>query len=355
MIYVAITVQTLPSISHGRSPYSIVNFRPHPPRLSLSQKKPIMADSLPSEADTAFSTLQESIQKALIATTRATTSVCAQDIPFHRSLDPTISTHLDAQQKRVLALAERLLANAAAGSSIVHPQLKDAEAIDGNWRGIVEVVDVLLERADTCLDERSGLVKKRPVDQVDADATSQKTSKYKSSFSKVPRNLDITKPQETFEVKVNNNFDGKFRPLIKAKPHAKKPLPTKGEEQYDHPYRLEIESFVAYPPAVYTRQEPIQYKPLESTKAVYVDTEEAMLEMLEQLKQSTEIAIDLEHHDQRSYVGIVSLMQISTRTQDWIIDTLKPWRHKLSILNEVFANPDILKVSVQHSQPKLTR
>jgi hypothetical protein len=37
-------------------------------------------------------------------------------------------------------------------------------------------------------------------------------------------------------------------------------------------------------------------------------------------------------------------MQISTRDQDWIVDTLKPWRHKLEVLNEVFADPSIVKV-----------
>ena len=66
--------------------------------------------------------------------------------------------------------------------------------------------------------------------------------------------------------------------------------------------------------------------------------------MLEELKKATEIAIDLEHHDFRSYNGLLSLMQISTREKDWIVDTLVPWRHKLEILNEVFADPKIVKV-----------
>jgi exosome complex exonuclease RRP6 len=66
--------------------------------------------------------------------------------------------------------------------------------------------------------------------------------------------------------------------------------------------------------------------------------------MLSELKQAKEIAIDLEHHDVHTYVGLLSLMQISTREKDWIIDTLKPWREELSILNEVFADPKIVKV-----------
>lgn len=66
--------------------------------------------------------------------------------------------------------------------------------------------------------------------------------------------------------------------------------------------------------------------------------------MLAELKTAKEIAIDLEHHDNRSYIGLVSLMQISTRNKDWIVDTLKPWRRRLECLNEVFADPAILKV-----------
>ena len=67
--------------------------------------------------------------------------------------------------------------------------------------------------------------------------------------------------------------------------------------------------------------------------------------MLEELKLASEIAVDLEHHDEHSYIGLVSLMQISTRTKTWVIDTLKPWRRELQILNEVFTNPGIVKVS----------
>lgn len=66
--------------------------------------------------------------------------------------------------------------------------------------------------------------------------------------------------------------------------------------------------------------------------------------MVSELLSAKEIAVDLEHHDVHSYHGIVSLMQISTRDHDWIIDTLKPWREELQVLNKVFANPDILKV-----------
>ena len=113
--------------------------------------------------------------------------------------------------------------------------------------------------------------------------------------------------------------------------------------RYSHPYQFEIEQY-QYPSSIYTSSTPIPYHPFNSTTATFVDTEDALDEMLQDLKQVKEIAIDLEHHDQRSYIGIVSLMQISTRDRDWIVDTLKPWRRKLQALNEVFVDPAIIKV-----------
>ena len=86
------------------------------------------------------------------------------------------------------------------------------------------------------------------------------------------------------------------------------------------------------------------YKPIDSTVAKWVDSVEDFQTMLAELKTATEIAIDLEHHDYRTYYGLTCLMQISTRDQDWIVDTLVPWRHRLEALNECFANPNIIKV-----------
>lgn len=120
-------------------------------------------------------------------------------------------------------------------------------------------------------------------------------------------------------------------------------LIANGQLRYKHPYETEIQD-LKYPKQVYEKTEPILYHDVEKTSAVWVDTYEGVLEMLAELKKAKEIAVDLEHHDYRTYPGLLSLMQISTRDKDWIVDTLRPWRHKLEVLNEVFADPNILKV-----------
>jgi exosome complex exonuclease RRP6 len=113
--------------------------------------------------------------------------------------------------------------------------------------------------------------------------------------------------------------------------------------RYNHPYSVEIEQ-ASYPEAVFKIADPLPYMSPAETQAIFVDTKEGLEEMLAELRNASEIAIDLEHHDLHSYVGLVCLMQISTRQKDWIIDTLVPWREELQILNEVFADPRILKV-----------
>ena len=67
--------------------------------------------------------------------------------------------------------------------------------------------------------------------------------------------------------------------------------------------------------------------------------------MLGKLRQAQEIAVDLEHHRHRSFNGFVCLMQISTRCDDFVVDTLT-LREELEELNEIFTNPDVLKVAL---------
>ncbi|KAB2102496.1 Exosome complex exonuclease [Alternaria gaisen] len=289
-----------------------------------------------------FKTLQTEISAALKSTTKSASLIGAADISFQRSLNPEAGTQLDAQNARLLHIAQRLLENAAASSDAVGPKLPDVEAIDTNWRGVVDIIDSLLEKADTSLDEYTGVVKRL------SPATEQATAKPRPNIAD---KKIIAKPQLKFEHLPANYESGGFRPLVTAKPHAKIPLEKcletfkdkRGREQYPHPYQTEIETY-EYPSTVYEYSEPQQYPPFESTTATLVDTPEALATMLSELKTAKEIAIDLEHHDNRSYIGMVSLMQISTRDKDWIVDTLKPWRRKLECLNEVFADPNILKV-----------
>lgn len=54
--------------------------------------------------------------------------------------------------------------------------------------------------------------------------------------------------------------------------------------------------------------------------------------------------VDLEHNQYRSFQGLTCLMQISTRTEDFIVDTLKLRIHVGPYLREVFKDPTKKKV-----------
>lgn len=84
-------------------------------------------------------------------------------------------------------------------------------------------------------------------------------------------------------------------------------------------------------------------KDLSETPFEYVSTTAQLEKMCEKLSKCSEIGVDLEHHSFRTYQGFTCLIQISTRSEDFIVDALT-LRHELHVLNEIFANPKIVKV-----------
>lgn len=347
-----------------------------------------------------FKSLQDKVQASLLSATRTVNRIASEDLAFQRTAHPSAGDRLDDQSLRLLSLSTDLLRSAGkATDQKAVRTLEDSEDVDIHWRAIVDVVDGLLEKADICLDEYTGLVKRKSDFPEPAPAKKAKTNDRLDY--KVFR-ANIIKPQNAFEATVDNIALGPWKPILTQKPHATVPLEeslgitadennkeqydytpflslltvhrggksleglskralwnherkisrlqqkgsiedTNGQFRYKHPYETEILE-LQYPATVYETRDPIPYQPIETTSAIWVDTYEGVLEMLEELKQATEIAVDLEHHDYRSYHGLLSLMQISTRDKDWVVDTLRPWRQKLEILNEVFADPKILKV-----------
>ena len=53
-----------------------------------------------------------------------------------------------------------------------------------------------------------------------------------------------------------------------------------------------------------------------------MDTPAALAAMAERLASTREVAVDLEHHSHRSFQGFTCLMQLSTRSEDFVVDTI---------------------------------
>ena len=111
---------------------------------------------------------------------------------------------------------------------------------------------------------------------------------------------------------------------------------------FPNPYEYEIDHYEYLPKQLNSRN-PILYKSNEVTPFSWVDTVQQLQIMCEKLKKVEEIAIDIEQHGYRSYQGFNCLIQISTRDEDFVVDTIV-LRSSLSLLNETFTNPNIVKV-----------
>lgn len=109
-----------------------------------------------------------------------------------------------------------------------------------------------------------------------------------------------------------------------------------------HPYEYEIDH-LEYTDEQLRSSPEIKPRPLGETPLHLVETKEQLVEMLDKLRAEQLIAIDLEHHDYRTYQGITCLMQVSSRMEDFIVDTLLLRSH-LHMLNEVFTDPKVVKV-----------
>lgn len=185
---------------------------------------------------------------------------------------------------------------------------------------------------------------------------------------------NILRPQLKFKEKPDNS-NVPFIPIIKEKPNALKPLEehrtyeTEIPEEQDvpaalanfiheqrlhtpggenlqsnlHPYQFELEQFEPENDDMNLKESQV-YNPLDETNLVFVDNVEKLSQLLTVLKDVKEFAVDLEHHSFRSFQGFVCLMQISTREEDYLVDTVE-LRSELPVLNEVFTDPGILKVN----------
>lgn len=276
----------------------------------------------------------------IVEVVRASSALAAQDVDFYKSLDKSISESLTKTSNNVLELINNMLTTIDENTPILE---YGKEKLEGNWRDFGDVMDNLLEKSDRSLD----ILSKRNIKGTKYDTTDGSRDADLAPFKKD----NVMKPQLLFSTPVDNSESHPFKPLLKEKPNSLQALDeclklVPGDENtplhYPNPYEFEIDH-QEYNENMLRIREPIPSQPWDSTTAIWVETKEALNDMIQDLQTVTEIAVDLEHHDLRSYYGITCLMQISTRSQDYIIDTIA-LRNDLITLNTIFTNPQITKV-----------
>ncbi|KEH25571.1 exosome complex exonuclease RRP6 [Medicago truncatula] len=152
--------------------------------------------------------------------------------------------------------------------------------------------------------------------------------------AKIPFHIPtIRRPQDEFSIIVNN-ANVPFEHVWLQR--------SDDGQKFVHPLeKLSVLDFVDKDPENIVPQKPPS---LESTPFKLVEEVKDLKEMAAKLRSVNEFAVDLEHNQYRSFQGLTCLMQISTRTEDFVVDTLKLRIHIGPHLREVFKDPSKRKV-----------
>lgn len=338
--------------------------------------------------------LQERVQPLTQAAARLPNP---SDLSFHRSLDKQLTKDLEETKNELISTIQSLLSCAGPSRRAENEDEKKLsidDLVDANAfeRNLGDTIDTLLERTDMRLDEYQGKI---PVQQNSTKSSSSlrngkaQDSSSSQTASSIPvlgplpshiLNAPIKPlPQTKFSVKPDNSRSTIWKHSLTQKPHAQVPLTWRapsleGEEEVArsagvrqgmycaegdprfNPYYLEINSFS--PPShaleVPTLQNLVAPPPLVKDKPeagpipfIWVNDQKSFDYLYDHLMEERvkEIAVDVEHHQYRSYQGLVCLVQISTRWKDFIIDALSPIIRQISTkLNDAFADPAKVKI-----------
>jgi len=194
--------------------------------------------------------------------------------------------------------------------------------------GLTDVVDAHLDRVEDSLGELTG--RSAPVDALRPAA--------KRARTKAPG--VAVKPQVNFPVPVDNHAPFVPPPPVGVPDGLLGRLTLDGAT---HPMADIIREFPSTVWALALRP-PVPPRAMVETPCTWVDTPEKLDAMVDVLAKQEAIAVDLEAHDLRSFQGFVCLMQISTRTEDFLVDTLALRGSIGAALGSIFHDPRIIKV-----------
>ncbi|XP_041860709.1 exosome component 10 [Melanotaenia boesemani] len=319
---------------------------------------------------------------AVLSATKASAGIpqAGDEYDFYRSF-PGFQEFCESQGDKLLHCMSQIMQYHGCRSHI-----RDRNKLTGMEERFDLVVDsneVILERAGILLDEADGVNRsQKPVmpagfqpPKIVVSSWNRKASSSgsRSETFRLLHAKNVVRPQLKFKEKVDNS-NTPFIPKIFIKPNALKSLPSyftnkqirkERPEDLDvpaaladfihqqrtqehvgdmfaHPYQYELDH-LTITESLLSKPEPQMYKAMAETKLSFIDSLEDLVALNEKLCKLPEFAVDLEHHSYRSFLGLTCLMQISTREEDFIIDTLE-LRSEMYILNEVFTDPTIVKV-----------
>ncbi|KAM3362823.1 protein RRP6-like 2 [Capsicum galapagoense] len=282
-----------------------------------------------------------------------------RDFHFYNNFSEfrTPISEIDKKSKEILEKVGAL--SELWGKSI---SLPDDEEEAGEW--LVNINDDVLEKLASSLDEFKlvrkeeeeetgvkmmedsesggfqlvvGRKKNRKVDNAaSVEKSEDKVKVAVKGKAKIPFHIPtIPKPQEVYKIIVNNTNQPFEHVWLQRSDDG---------SRFTHP----LEKFA---PSDFVESaggsiEPVKPPPLEITPFKLVEEVKDLKQLAAKLRSVDEFAVDLEHNQYRSFQGLTCLMQISTRTEDFVVDTLKLRVHIGPHLRDVFK--DHKKKKVMH-------
>ncbi|PAV89619.1 hypothetical protein WR25_19659 isoform C [Diploscapter pachys] len=332
--------------------------------------------------------LSREVNRAARALVMESNKLITEDVLTLTKTYPACNALIEQQEIRIHNLMKKLMRKA--GTGVQPPKLETAEVAQliertitatDNLCGDIHMIIDALDKA-----QRDEIVK-IPKQVVGAESTRKhltaedKAAAIRRIATNLPsllaqrmrqRDADmntrkvamhIEKPQKKYGFSFCiDNSEEPFKPKLVTKHHAKAPLASnltvidmdegKGKRgkrtwqsdmaQSLHPYAFELEH-LKIPEQQLNSKKPIKSINLENQEIVLVDSKAKLDELIGILNKEREFAVDLEHHCDRSFLGLCCLVQISTRTTDFIVDPFPIWKD-MHALNEPFTDPNILKV-----------
>lgn len=110
-----------------------------------------------------------------------------------------------------------------------------------------------------------------------------------------------------------------------------------------HPYKSEIMQLMKSSKIQFELSDGESTIPDMKNSYVWVDSELKLKELADVLSNESVFAVDTEQHSLHSFLGFTALIQISTQSEDYLVDTIA-LHDVMAILRPVFANSSICKV-----------
>mmetsp|Transcript_10413 Transcript_10413/g.16981 ORF Transcript_10413/g.16981 Transcript_10413/m.16981 type:complete len:1036 (-) Transcript_10413:1283-4390(-) len=321
------------------------------------------------------SDMEKMLYEALIRGTKASNSFPGEndDLGYFENI-PEFQDRVVQFRDRIVKLILQMAANVDSSDELFNlSYLKNADPTDvESFEPISNVIELLMENVDSCLDEAKSAQPTVPSYAKAAaglssggDASNRQVVVSKSELVRDVRaglhgvitHANIDRPQLRFKTPIDNSRSP-FRPKISEKTYnCLVPLPTGGlrlmdpdssvsgsQPRFPNPYEPEIRAALQkLPQWLFESSVEVAPKPLDQVPCTWVETEEQLMQLCGELRGHMAIAIDLENHSYRSFQGFACLMQISTPVADYLVDTLA-LRDSMYVLNEFFTNPNIIKV-----------